>query len=96
MRLTVRATADTQISQAAGVSGLIKVLMMLQERMIPPQPDLPFKINHRFPDLAKMNVHIAGTDMKLRSSPIDDGKLRVFLNSFDASVRSLLSSVINR
>ncbi|KAJ5806695.1 hypothetical protein N7474_010287 [Penicillium riverlandense] len=70
---------------AAGVSALIKVLMMLQEKKIPPQPDMPFKINHRFPDLAKMNVHIAGSDMKLRPSPTADGKLRVFLNSFDAS-----------
>lgn len=69
--------------------------MMLQEKKIPPQPEMPFKINHRFPDLTKMNVHIAGSDMKLRPSPIDDGKLRVFLNSFDASVCSPIFAIIN-
>ncbi|KAL1963671.1 hypothetical protein VTN77DRAFT_7875 [Rasamsonia byssochlamydoides] len=70
---------------AAGVCALIKVLMMLKTRKIPPQPDLPFAINHRFPDLTARNVHIAGPDMMLRRSPVADGKLRIFLNSFDAS-----------
>lgn len=74
--------------QAAGVCALIKVLMMLQTRRIPPQPALPFTINHRFPDLAVRNVHIAGPGMVLRPSPVADGKLRIFLNSFDASVES--------
>lgn len=66
---------------------------MLQERKIPPQPDMPFKVNHRFPDLAKMNVHLAGADIKLRPSPLSDGKPRIFLNSFDASVRFSVSKL---
>lgn len=72
-------------SQAAGVTSLVKVLMMLRDREIPPQPDAPFKINRNFPPLGKLNVHIAGKNMKLRPRPDGDGKVRVLLNSFDAS-----------
>ncbi|KAK2592067.1 hypothetical protein QQS21_010228 [Conoideocrella luteorostrata] len=70
---------------AAGVCALIKTLMMLQSRQIPPQPDLSGPINHRFPDLAARNVHIAARNMRLEASPVAKGTLRVFLNSFDAS-----------
>lgn len=62
--------------------------MMLQSRQIPPQPDLPGPINHRFPDLAARNVYIAARNMRLEASPVAKGTLRVFLNSFDASVRT--------
>ncbi|KAH8698369.1 hypothetical protein BGW36DRAFT_293843 [Talaromyces proteolyticus] len=69
---------------AAGVCALIKVLMMLQQRTIPPQPGMPFQMNHRFPDLGRMNVHIPSGAMPLYSAD-KNSKLRVFLNSFDAS-----------
>ena len=59
--------------------------MMLRDREIAPQPDAPFKINRNFPPLEKLNVHIAGKNMKLRPRPDGDGKIRVLLNSFDAS-----------
>ncbi|MCJ1403878.1 hypothetical protein MMC11_007101 [Xylographa trunciseda] len=70
---------------AAGVTSLIKVLMMLRERKIPPQPGMPFKVNHNFPALDKINVRIAGKNMTLKPRPGGDGKIRVLLNSFDAS-----------
>ena len=70
---------------AAGVTSLIKVLMMLRERKIPSQPDMPFKVNHNFPQLDKINVRIAGKNMALKPRPGGDGKNRVLLNSFDAS-----------
>ncbi|KAK5999172.1 Non-reducing polyketide synthase PKS16 [Cladobotryum mycophilum] len=70
---------------ASGVCALIKTLMMLQTRKIPPQPDLPGPINSKFPDLISLNVHIASRGMTLSPSPTSDGTLRVFLNCFDAS-----------
>ncbi|KHN94383.1 Beta-ketoacyl synthase [Metarhizium album ARSEF 1941] len=70
---------------AAGVCALIKTLMMLQSRRIPPQPELPGPVNHRFPNLGARNVHIAARNMRLEASPVAEGTLRVFLNSFDAS-----------
>ena len=59
---------------------------MLGKGQIPPQPGMPFQINRGFPDLARMNVHIAGNGMSFGPSPNGDGKKRIFLNSFDASV----------
>jgi hypothetical protein len=68
------------------VTSLIKVLMMLKERNIPPQPNAPFKINRNFLALDKLNVRIAGQGMTLKPRSGGDGRIRVLLNSFDASV----------
>lgn len=64
--------------------------MMLRERRIPPQPGMPFKVNHNFPPLDKNNVRIAAQDMKLSPRPGGDGKIKILLNSFDASVKHLV------
>lgn len=62
--------------------------MMLREKKIPPQPGLPFVVNHNFPALADINVSIAGTgkDTVLKPRPGGDGRVKVLLNSFDAAV----------
>ena len=70
--------------------------MVLQTRQVAPQPDLPGPINHGFPELATRNVHIAGPNMDLKPSPLAGGKLRLFLNSFDASVRFFRASAFVR
>ena len=74
---------------AAGVTSLIKVLMMLREKKIPPQPGLPFKINHNFPDLDALHVRIAGRgtkDVVLRPSPASrDGRIKCLISTFDAT-----------
>ena len=74
---------------AAGVTSLIKVLKMLQERKIPPQPALPFKINRNFPNLNASHVRIAGIggrDTALRPSPLSrNGKIKCLVSTFDAS-----------
>jgi iterative type I PKS product template protein len=70
----------------AGVTSLIKMMMMLKHGQIPPQPGAPFKINSKFPRLDKRNVHVALEQSKLRASPKSrDGRVRMLLNSFDAS-----------
>ena len=72
--------------QAAGVSSLIKSVLMLRERCVPPHPGMPFKLNHKFPPLEKLHMKIPA-----KARPFDphskDGKRRIFLNNFDASVR---------
>ncbi|KAK2758595.1 Type I Iterative PKS [Arachnomyces sp. PD_36] len=74
---------------AAGITSLFKVLMMMREQRIPPQPGLPFKLNRNFPKLDKLHVQIAGVSGKglsLRPSPVaTDGKIKCVVNSFDAS-----------
>jgi iterative type I PKS product template protein len=73
----------------AGVTSLIKVLMMLRERKIPPQPGLPFKPNRNFPKLESLHIRIAGMsskDLTLRPCPTsDNGKIKCLVSSFDAS-----------
>lgn len=70
----------------AGVTALIKTLMMLKHRKIPAQPGYPFKLNHRFPRLDKRNVHIALQHRELLPSPkAADGKIKMIVNTFDAS-----------
>ena len=68
------------------MTSLIKVLMMMQERTIPTQPAVPFKLNKSFPNLEKLNMRIADRNMTLTPSPAaEDGKLKALVNSFDAS-----------
>ncbi|KAK8117442.1 polyketide synthase [Apiospora kogelbergensis] len=71
---------------AAGVSSLIKAIMMLQKRVIPPQPNWPFKINHKFAaaiDAAHIKVS-DGTD-PLRPTREGNGLAKIIVNSFDAA-----------
>lgn len=71
---------------AAGVSSLIKAIMMLQKRVIPPQPNWPFKINHKFAaaiDAAHIKVS-DGTD-PLRPPREGNGLAKIIVNSFDAA-----------
>jgi hypothetical protein len=64
--------------------------MMMREARVPTQPGLPFKLNHHFPKLEKVHIQIAGIgqrDMSLKASPAArDGKIKIMVNSFDASV----------
>ena len=60
---------------------------MLKENAIPPQPGMPFKTNHKFPALAKLNIHIADTLMEFKAYVKGDGKRKILLNNFDAAVR---------
>lgn len=74
----------------AGVTALIKVLMMMKQRKIAPQPGLPFKINRKLPNLGPLHVRIAGTgsddNLTLRPSPASaDGKIKCMINSFDSA-----------
>ena len=71
---------------ASGVSGLIKVLMMMQKNTIVPHCGIKTKINRKFPtDLQERNVNIAlkPTPWKRSSDPLKPR--RVFVNNFSAA-----------
>ncbi|MCJ1396229.1 hypothetical protein MMC18_009118 [Xylographa bjoerkii] len=70
---------------AAGITSLIKTVLMLRENVIPPQPGVPFAVNHKFPPLEKMNVRIADRLLDFKARPKGDGKRKVLLNNFDAA-----------
>lgn len=62
------------------------VLMMQKPGRIPPQPGMPLKLNREFPSLGKMHIRIADSTSELRCRPHGDGKKKMLLNGFDASV----------
>ncbi|THV49550.1 hypothetical protein BGAL_0189g00030 [Botrytis galanthina] len=70
---------------AAGIVSLIKSLLILREGIIPTQPEWPFKLNHKFPDLEASNIVIADGKGRLVPRPNGDGKRRIVVNSFDAA-----------
>ncbi|KAM5493712.1 Type I Iterative PKS [Microsporum canis] len=69
---------------AAGVSALIKVLLMLRNNTIPPHCGIKGRINSSFPtDLEARNVHIAKD--AINWPPGDEQPRRVFINNFSAA-----------
>ncbi|KAE8152732.1 hypothetical protein BDV25DRAFT_127719 [Aspergillus avenaceus] len=68
---------------AAGVSSLIKVLMMMEKQAIPPHVGIKTVMNPQLPDFDALNVKIAFKQQPWVASP---GKPRVaFVNSFSAA-----------
>lgn len=68
---------------AAGVSALIKVLLMMQNNAIPPHVGIKTQFNNALPDLESLQVHIPFKQTPWLSAP---GKPRVaFLNNFSAA-----------
>lgn len=70
---------------AAGSMAVMKVLMMLQHNLIPPQPGWPFKTNTRFPNLDRLNARLATKAQPLRSPSAKHRKVNILINGFDAS-----------
>ena len=69
---------------ASGISGLAKILLMMQKNLIPPHCGIKTQINQKFPtDLKERNVHIA-----TEPTPWTQNKgnaRKVFLNNFSAA-----------
>ncbi|KAK8007466.1 hypothetical protein PG989_001456 [Apiospora arundinis] len=71
---------------AAGVSSLIKAILMMQKRIIPPQPNWPFKINHKFAAaLDTAHIKVADGTNPLRPTREGNGLTKIIVNSFDAA-----------
>lgn len=67
--------------------------MMMQKDVVPPHPGIKGHINHRFPPLAKMNVHIPGSQIAFKAPSGGDGRRRVLLNNFNATVSESLERI---
>ena len=69
---------------AAGVTGLAKLLLMMQYNTIPPHCGIKSRINHRFPtDLSARGVRIANTPLPWVKP--SKGPRRALLNNFSAA-----------
>lgn len=70
---------------AAGVSSLIKAVLMMQKRQLPRQPGWPFQLNPKFADLDESHIRIADGRTPLTASLASNGRLKLVVNSFDAA-----------
>ncbi|KAF2637343.1 ketoacyl-synt-domain-containing protein [Massarina eburnea CBS 473.64] len=71
---------------SAGVSSLMKVLLMMQKDTIVPHCGIKTKINHRFPtDLEQRNVNIALKPIEWKRNSDSAGSRYVFVNNFSAA-----------
>ena len=71
---------------ASGVSGLIKVLLMMQKNTVVPHCGIKTKINRKFPtDLQERNVNIALKPTPWERSSDSSKPRRAFVNNFSAA-----------
>ena len=66
---------------------------MLNKNSVPPQPGMPFQLNHKFPSLEKMNVVIPAHNIPFVKASKPDAKRRLLINNFDASVSTMIVSM---
>ena len=76
----------TKNLQAAGTNSLIKILMMMRKNAIPPHVGIKGRINQKFPPLDEINVRIDLALTAFKAHARSDGKRRVLLNNFNATV----------
>ena len=68
---------------AAGMSELLKCIMMFQKDTIPPQAGMPHALNSSFPPLADLNIEIPSEPRPFRKG--SSKPRRILLNNFDAA-----------
>nr|ALG03242.1 PKS [Aspergillus alliaceus] len=68
---------------AAGITALIKALLIFKQNTIPPQVAFKTVMNSKFPDLKKLNVHIPMESVPWPRRP--DRKRYVMVNNFSAA-----------
>ncbi|KAF8850827.1 conidial yellow pigment biosynthesis polyketide synthase [Acephala macrosclerotiorum] len=68
---------------AAGMSSLLKSILMFQKGTIPPQAGMPHTLNPNFPPLNEVNITIPSEAMEFRRVP--HKPRRILLNNFDAA-----------
>lgn len=71
---------------AAGITSLIKVLLMMQYNTIPPHCGIKTRINHKFPnDLPARHVQIADKPVRWERFPHHRSPRRALINNFSAA-----------
>ncbi|KXH65978.1 beta-ketoacyl synthase domain-containing protein [Colletotrichum salicis] len=68
---------------AAGMSSLLKCVLMLQRGTIPPQAGMPQKLNPKFPSLEASRIEILSEAKEFKSE--GNKTRRLMLNNFDAA-----------
>nr|L7XAV2.1 RecName: Full=Non-reducing polyketide synthase curS2; AltName: Full=Dehydrocurvularin biosynthesis protein 2 [Aspergillus terreus]AGC95321.1 CURS2 [Aspergillus terreus] len=68
---------------AAGMSSLLKSILMFQKGTIPPQAGMPHTLNPNFPPLHEINIKIPEEPLEFKS--VGGKPRRILLNNFDAA-----------
>ena len=66
---------------------------MFEKNIIPPHCGIKTQLNRSFPPLDIMNMHIASSPRDFIAWPDGDGKRRILLNNFNATVDKVPISV---
>lgn len=70
---------------AAGITSVIKAALMFEKDIIPPHAGIKGRLNHKFPDLDAMNIHIAKSKTAFKPHSGGDGKRKILINNFNAT-----------
>jgi iterative type I PKS product template protein len=70
---------------AAGITSVIKAALMFEKNVVPPHAGIKGRLNHKFPDLDAMNIHIARSKKEFRRHSHGDGKRKILINNFNAT-----------
>lgn len=76
--------ADHRI-QAAGITSLIKCILMLKHNLIPPHLAIDEQLNRHFPLLSERNIHIPQCSLPFFPTT-EYEKRRILINNFNATV----------
>lgn len=70
---------------------------MFEKNIIPPHAGIKGRINHKFPDLDTMNIHIARSKKEFKPHSGGDGKRKILINNFNATVsKTSDGSILNK
>lgn len=79
--------------QAAGITSLIKCILMLKHNTIPPHPhEAP--LNRNFPPLSERNIHIPRRSLSFHPTAKHERR-RIFINNFNATVSKTVKPMID-
>ncbi|GLI79954.1 type I iterative PKS [Penicillium ochrochloron] len=73
---------------AAGITSLIKALLMFQKSRIPPHAGIRSKLNHKIEYIEELNIRIPRSGMPFASRSGQERR-RIMVNNFNATVRSI-------
>ncbi|KAJ5563591.1 hypothetical protein N7535_008755 [Penicillium sp. DV-2018c] len=69
---------------AAGITSLIKALLMFQKRRIPPHAGIQTRLNHKIDYINDLNIHIPRSNMPFESRSGQERR-RIMVNNFNAT-----------
>lgn len=80
--------------QAAGITSLIKALLMFQKSRIPPHAGIQTTLNQKIEYINELNIRIPRSNMPFESRSGQERR-RIMVNNFNATVRHINGTIIS-